>query len=215
MAVSLNSNALTLLSAAKDYLDVPASNTDYDDRVTRMINQASSLIESHTKRILVTQEHTEFYDGRKSNRIILNQFPIIGGSATGNKPLLYISQIRDFSTAVDPDGYYFNDNEIIYPSIFPKGTRNIKVVYSAGLGSVDPIAETNTLPPDLELACLDTILWLYDSRTDRRIGKTSKNKGDESVSYATGLPQRIAEYLDKGYTREEMPALAPVGIANR
>ena len=214
MAVTLNDNALTLLATAKDHLDLPAANTDYDDRVSRMLNQASSLIESHTKRILVTQEHTEFYDGRRNNRLITNQFPILGGSATGNKPVLYISANRSFTDPVDPDGYFFNDSELIYPNVFPRGRNNIKIVYNAGLGKVDTVAQTNTLPADLELACLDTVLWLYDSRTDRRIGKTSKNKGDESVAYSVGLPQEIVEFLDKGYTREEFPALAPVGIKN-
>jgi len=213
MSVALNTNALTLLSTAKDYLDIPSSLTDYDDRISRFINQASSLIESHTRRVLVTTTHTEFYDGRRSNRLQLNQFPIIGGSATDNKPELFFGTIN--LTAVDPDSYDFDESDLVYTPSFPKGTRNIKVIYQAGLGVVDSVAETNTLPADLELACLNTVLWLYDSQTDRRLGKESRSKGDESVSYSLGLPQEVIELLDKGYTREEMPALAPVGIRNR
>jgi hypothetical protein len=213
MSVSLNNNALTLLSTAKDYLDIPSSVADYDDRITRFINQASSLIESHTKRVLVTTTHTEYYDGRRTNRLQLNQFPIIGGSATDNKPELFFGP-RDF-TPVAADNYDFDESDIVYFSTLPKGTRNIKVIYQAGLGLVDAVAGTNTLPADLELACLNTVLWLYDSQTDRRAGKESRTKGDESVSYNLGLPQEVIELLDKGYTREEMPSLAPVGISNR
>jgi len=215
MPVALAENALTTLSAAKDYLDISDSYTDEDDRIIRIINRASGLIASHTSRVLVTQEHTELYDGRRSNRLILNEFPILGGTAAGGKPLLYLSGNRDFTEPVDPTKYYFNDNEIIYPDVFPKGTLNIKVIYQAGLGKVDSVAETNTLPDDLELACLITVLWLYDTQIDRRTGKNSKTKGDESVSYALGLPQEVVEILDKSYTRDELPALAPVGIKNR
>jgi len=215
MTVALNQNALTLLSTAKTYLDISATNTDYDDLVKQMINQASALISRHTQRILVTTEHTEFYSGRRMNSLILNQFPIVGGPATGNKPELFLDQSSVFTNPIDVDSYSFNSNEIIYPAFFSRGTRNIKVIYSAGLGQIDSNSGTTTLPADLELACLDTVLWLYDSRTDRRIGKDSKSKGDESVSYAQGLPQRIVEILDGGYTRNELPAFAPVGVENR
>jgi hypothetical protein len=210
--VTLKENALVDLQAAKIYMSVP---TDaYDEKIRMFINQASSMIESHTKRVLYSKEHSEYYDGRKNNRIIINQFPILGGSANGNKPVLYISANWDYSTPVDPNSYNFTDDEIVYNSVFPKGTRNIKVIYRAGLGNVDENAGTNTFPEDLQIACLMTVDWLYSSSTDKRIGKSSRNKGDESVGYSFGLPQEVVEILDKGYTRDEMPTMGSVGVRN-
>jgi len=213
--MALNANALTLLTTAKDHLDVPVDNNLYDDRIERMINQASGIIAGHTGRVLVNATHTEIYDGRRSNRIILNQYPITGGSATGGKPELWINSNGDFSgDPVDPANYSFNDNEIVYIRGFSKGTANIQVIYQSGLGKIDSVAQTNTLPSDLELACLDTVLWLYTSNTDRRIGLTSVSKSDESAAYFLGLPPHIEAILDANYTRLELPALAPVGVKN-
>jgi hypothetical protein len=212
--MALNTNALTLLVTAKDHLDIAPANTDYDSRIERVINQASELIASYCGRVLVDATHTEFYDGRRANKLTLQQYPITGGAATGGKPELFLGVSGAFDAPVDPDNYYFDDNDIVYPTGFSKGTRNIQVIYDAGLGIVDTGGGTNTLPADLELACLDTVQWLFDSNSDRRLGKTSVSKGDESVSYGQTLPQHITDLLDSRYVRFELPALAPVGVRN-
>lgn len=211
---TLNSNALTLLVTAKDHLDVAPSNTDYDNRICRMINQASELIASHCGRVLVDSTHTEYYDGRRTNKLTLHQYPVTGGAATGGKPEVFLGSSGSFDQALDPDTYYFDDNDIVYPSGFSKGTRNIKVIYNSGLGIVDTGGGTNTLPADLELACLDTVLWLWNSNSDQRIGRSSISKGDESVSYNLDLPPHITTILDARYTRQELPSMAPVGVKN-
>ena len=93
---TLNSNALTLLVTAKDHLDVAPSNTDYDNRICRMINQASELIASHCGRVLVDSTHTEYYDGRRTNKLTLHQYPVTGGAATGGKPEVFLGSSGSF-----------------------------------------------------------------------------------------------------------------------
>ena len=222
--MALNANALTLLATAKDHLDI--SDTSQDSRIERMINTASEFIARYCKRTLVTGTYTEYIDGRASNRLMLKEYPITGGPVTNtagdSTPQVWIdnSSVFGATSELDPDSYFIANgislvrvggtNALSSGIIWPKGYRNIKVVYNAGLGT----ATAGDLPSDLEQACLDYVMWLYDMRSDRRIGRNSKNKSGESVVFQSTLPPHIAELLEP-YVKIELPVEAPVGVANR
>jgi hypothetical protein len=215
--MALKSNALCLLSTFKEHAGYPANETQLDSRFERYINQASQFIENYCGRILVNASYDEYHDGRASNRLLLKQWPITGGPAlNGQKPSIWIDQDGNFAneSIVDPATYWVaNEIEIVRNGFWPKGYRNIKISYNAGLGAVNTVADTSSLPSDLELACLDYALWIYECNTDRRIGRNSKSKRDESVSFITDLPPHIAMILDK-YVRHEFSSDAPVGVRN-
>ena len=215
--MSLKSNALCLLVTLKDHLDIPASDTSLDSKLERVINVASQFIENYCGRVLVDASYDEFHDGRAGNRLLLKQWPITGGAAaSGTKPEVFVDESGAFGsgTEVDPDTYWVaNDIELIGTTVWPKGYRNIKVTYLAGLGTINTVAETNTLPSDLEQACLDYAEFIHTMNTDRRIGRSSKSKGDESVSFITDIPPHVTLILDK-YIRHEFPSDAPVGVRN-
>ena len=219
--MALKANALTDLATAKTHLEIPGADTTQDAKVERFINTASDFFEQYTGRKFITQTHTEYQDGRSTNRIMLRHWPITGGPADGNtKPELSIDSksVFDATSIVDPDNY-FVDSESTFElvlvgcsssgSTFPRGTRNIKVVYEAGYGTVG----AGDLPSDLVNACLDYVLWLYDRQNDRRIGRTNKSKGDENVSYEVSIPKSILDVLDNNYKRIDFAP--PVGVLNR
>lgn len=221
--MALKANALTDLATARIHLDIPASlvDADLDTRIERYINTASDFFETYCSRKFITQTHTEYQDGRSSNRIVLRQWPITGGPADGNtKPELSFDSRSAFdaTSVVDVSSYYV-DSESTFELVmvgcsssgttFPRGTRNIKVVYEAGYGTV----LAGDLPSDLVNACLDYVLWLYDRQNDRRIGRTNKSKGDENVSYEVSVPKSVMDILDNNYKR--MDFAPPVGVLNR
>lgn len=218
--MALKANALTDLATAKEHLEIPGADTTQDSKVERFINTASDFFETYCSRKFITQTHTEYQDGRGSNRIMLRQWPITGGPADGGtKPELFIdsNSVFDASSAVDVTSYYVDSEsefELVLigctteGSRFPRGTRNIKVVYEAGYGTVG----AGDLPSDLVNACLDYVLWLYDRQNDRRIGRTNKSKGDENVSYEVSIPQSIMNVLDNNYKRVDFAP--PVGVLN-
>jgi len=218
--MALKANALTDLDTAKTHLEIPLADATQDAKVERFINSASDYFQQYTGRKLITQTHTEYQDGRSSNRISLREWPITGGPADGaTKPELSIDSSSSFdsTSVVDPTNYFVDSEsgfELVLigcgssGSTFPRGTRNIKVVYEAGLGTV--LGED--LPSDLVDACLDYVLWKYDRQNDRRIGRTNKSKGDENVSYEVSIPQSIIDVLDK-YARIDFAP--PVGVLNR
>ena len=216
--MALKANALTNLATAKIHLEIPGADTTQDTKVERFINTASQFIESYCGRKFITQTFTEYQDGRLSNRIMLRQWPITGGPADGaTKPELSIDSRSAFGvdSVVDVSNY-FVDSESTFEIVligcgsnrFPRGTRNLKIVYEAGVGTV----VGDDIPDDLVNACLDYILWLYDRQNDRRIGRTNKSKGDENVTYEVSVPKSIIDTLDENYRR--IDHAPPVGVLN-
>ena len=213
--MALNANALTLLATQKEHLDIPALDTSFDSKLERLINTASAFIEGYTNRVVVTTTYTEYVDGRASNRIMLKQWPIQSVTSVH----IDASGVFDATSLVDPANYFVETGFGIgligcgssssVGGIWPKGTRNIQIIYDAGYGT----AAGGDIPNDIEQACLDYVMWLDDINTDRRVGRQTKSKGDESVSFVLDLPPHIAVLLDK-YVRSEFSAEAPVGVRN-
>lgn len=208
--MALAVNAFVSLSTAKDHLQIPPLVVNQDSRIERMVNTASAMIESYTNRSIVSKSIIEHQDGRSSNKILLNQYPFVTGPATGGKPRVWIDGLSNFNALaeVDPESYYV-DKEIMIiriSGIFPKGYRNIKLEYTAGLGLID------ALPADITWACLELVAWYYNTSSNHRIGVISQGKLGENVNFEQLLPKHI-ELLLQPYVRFEFPD-ASVGVRN-
>lgn len=213
--MSIKSNAMAYRNQVKDHLSIDYSITKYDLKMDMLIDVASKMIESLTKRKLTDQTITEYHDGRASNRIQPREWPITGGlAAGGTKPEIFVDHNSVFpaSSAIDDTRYFSDERDtnivLNQGSVFNKGYRNIKIVYDIGLGSVSQNdldgTGTNTLPSDLVYACLQLVSWYYHSTSSERIGVKSKGKGGESVTYETKIPEHIALLLEP-YERQEFP----------
>lgn len=208
----LNANALTLRATANLFMGITdGADAILDAETERLINTASEIIAKRCGRILHTATHTQYLDGSRTNRILLKQWPITGGPADGNtKPELFIDDKSYFAatTAVDVDEYFVDEDValVLIKGSFPKGTRNIKVVYEAGYGT----AAGGDIPSDLENICLEFVQYLNQKRHDRRLGLETKGKSGESVTYELGLPEYIDAMLEP-YKRIDFAASnAPV-----
>lgn len=201
MAVTLSSFALTSLETAKEHLDIPVSVTTSDDVVKRFINAATFKIESYCDRFFKKRIGiVEYQDGLSQDRILLNQWP-------AEKPSeLWIdakSEFTDTDKQLDSDDYQLElsgKGEGIGVVLtggcgrfFPKGTRNIKIVYDAGY---------DVIPDELEDACLWTVEFLYNMREDRRVGTSVKGKNQENITYLGALPEIVMLTLEN-YKRFE------------
>lgn len=202
MPVVLKSNALATLDEVKRHLSIGVANQD--DNLRTLINTASQFVESYCRRRLTIQSYTEYQDGRASNRLLLDQWPVIG------VPVIAFDQTGKFDGGeeiVDTDRYFVDPRSgdlVFVGGRPPKGYRNIRIEYQAGYGEVDDVEDTNTLPSDLTFACLQLVEWYYRSTTDQRVGQKSKGKNNETVSFETLLPDHIALILQP-YIRMEMP----------
>jgi hypothetical protein len=200
----LNVNALVLRATASTFLGITdGADAATDAETERLINVASEIIAKRTKRILYTVTHTDYFDGSRTNYLQLKQWPITGGPAAGaTKPEIFIDSRSLFAsgTEVDTDDYYVQDDVgiTLISGQFSKGTRNVKVVYEAGLGT----AVGADLPSDLENICLEFIQYLNQKHHDRRLGIETKGKSGESVTYELGLPAYIDAMLEP-YIRQD------------
>jgi uncharacterized phiE125 gp8 family phage protein len=202
--VALNANALVSLAIAKDHLSIQPGDVTRDTRIERFINTASAMIERYTHRKLITQSYVEYLDGNRQNRLLLKQWPITGGPAAGaTKPEVRVSDDPSFpaESALDPITYDV-DNELVaivlYSGTTVRGNRNVKVTYTAGLGTI----AGGDIPSDLQHACLELTLWYYLANSNNSIGTLSKGKAGETTDYEQLVPQHVAMLLEP-YVRHE------------
>ena len=209
--MALNSNALVTLATTKGFLGI--SDASLDSEVERLINTASQSIERITSRILVNATHTEYHNGRRSNMIQTRQWPITGGPSTNSKPQIFFDDdgTGSFSgSEVDDSEYWVHEMQtqiIRRTGNWPKGYRNIKVVYTAGYGAG---GDSASMPSDLENACLQFVAWEFRQNNDRRIGVDTKTKLGETVRYTQGVPQFIMELIHPFIRQEFSNTQVPV-----
>lgn len=207
MAFTIDPNALTTLANVRQHLGITKVDANLDDILTRMINSATFKIENFLDRRVKKRAYTHYFDGRQNDRLLLKEWPI-------DKPtVLAIDSDSLFPTEteldatdfeIDPDGGDSPYGIILLGGRqFPKGRRNIKVVYEAGFDDV------STDVPDIEEACLFTVEFLFDMRDDRRIGISSKSKNNENTSFLGDLPEFVVGMLQK-YQRTDFFSTVPV-----
>lgn len=208
--MALNSNALVPLATAKTFLGI--SGTSFDTEIERLINVCSQSIERICMRTLVNAQHTEYHHGGRTSHLQLREWPITGGPSANSKPQVFIDDSSNFTadTEVDDSNIFIDEmaTSIVYKDgIWPRGTRNIKVIYDAGLGVGGAAA---AMPSDLEDACLQYVRWQYQANNDRRHGIDQKTKNNETVRFTQGIPPFIMALIGP-HVRTEFPvSTAPV-----
>lgn len=172
---------LTYLTEVKDHLGI--SDTSQDSRIDKLITRASRRIMSFCDRRFIEETYTEYQHGRRSDSIVLRQWPAA-------KPTeLYIDNSSEFaaSTLIDSDDYNIMHDQLVVllnGRRFHVGTRNIKVVYTAGYLFAN-------LPEDIVDNANRLVEYMYQMVEERRIGMRSKGKQGESTSYVLDIPEFI------------------------
>lgn len=182
--MALNANALTSVAVAKDHLGIPASDPSQDGRVERFINVCSDRIANYCNRQLVSGAVTEKVHGGMSNMLMLREWPVTSIQS------ISVDLIGQFSqdSVIDPSRYrIIDDGTVVYDSVFPYGYGNVQVCYTAGY---------QTIPGDLEMACLLFVEWLYRFRNTGSIGRSAISKGDEHTTILQDIPGIIKSMID-------------------
>lgn len=191
--MALNANALTTLVMAKSYLKIPTGETSMDAMIELFINASSQMLESETDRKLKAQSIIEIHHGRQSNIVMLNEWPVNSitsvsiGSGQSDPP----TPIPSTDYAIGDEG----NSLILLSGRFPRGYNNVNVTYNGGF---------TTVPADLEHACLWMVFYYRMMRESGDIGRTSKGKGDESVSILQEAPLDVKNAIAR-YRRMEIP----------
>lgn len=190
---TLNANALTTLARTKEELDIPTANTDFDDQIIQYINAVSDVIEKTTNRSFQSTTYTHRFTGRGINWIVAKEFPIT--SITD----VWVDQTYAFATPLAATDYFIQDEAffvrltegVFWPGGAPLA---IKVEYTAGY---------TTIPDGLQQACIEWVRLVYLSQSDRRIGRTSKSKQGETLSFENDIPVMVKSLIAP-YRRERV-----------
>lgn len=201
MPVTLSPYALTTLDTAKEHLGIPVSQTQFDDLVKRFINSATDKIETYCDRFFKERAGlVEYHDGFANDRLLLGQWP------AAKPDELWIDSTGEFTDVtkkLTADQYELDLSArgegigvvLTKRCMFPRGTRNIKIVYDAGY---------TTIPAALEDSCLWLVEFLYDMRNDRSITVQTKGKNQENTTFREDLPAIVKDTL-AAYKRAEWP----------
>lgn len=158
-------NNLVTLNELKAYLDISTTDTDYDDRLERVINAVSTNFNNATNRLLKARNITEYKDSDGSDTIRLDQFPINSTAAT-----ISIYNCSHTPRDYTADEKASSDDILIYPllgkvrlitSAFYEGYQTVKVVYNGGYTEI---------PFDLKQACLMICGRLWKREKDKLDG---------------------------------------------
>lgn len=201
--MALNTNALISLEDMKAWLGLTI--TDYDMKVETYINAASQYVEKYLDRELDRQEYTENYDGVRSNRLHLWNYP-------ADKPSsIIVSNNWDFSNAdpIDVADYTITRDSVVVvkSGTFGRGNQSIQVTYKAGYNTPNAaLQDGEDLPSDIRMAAILYVQWLWDKDKNKTVGYESKSKQNQNTKYVQGLPKEIDQMLEN-YKRTEFTGL--------
>lgn len=196
---------LVVISDVLGYLPVRSGNDAFDERISMLIDVATTQIETATNRYFTFQAHTEYFNtvdtaskrydfGGSTNesglythsrpiRYVLKGIPV---SASANFAVYYDTRrVFGAETEISTTDYILNRESGILTLRSPmrEGENYLKVVYSAGY-DVDPSNSFLVdVPTDLKLACVTQVIHLFGRLTPDNIGVDS-DRGTKSVDAA-------------------------------
>lgn len=192
------------LAQVKDWLGIPASNTDDDSMIQGLITSFSQFVINKTGILSFNsvQNYVDVYDGNGNYRIFLNNRPIttvssviIGAytvpqSTSLTSPGWFIEQSKK-SIAFRSVGSALMPPQSIYPYSFVSGVGNIQISYSAGY---------TRCPLDLQEACFKSVAIYYRRKDYIDLASKSLSAGagvSGTITYRLwDLPPEIKSVID-------------------
>ncbi len=171
---------LTTTAAVKAYKAI--TGTELDALIDALVLRASAAIEAYLSRKIESAAHVEIRAGNGGRSMMLEQYPVTAVSAVTINGQT-IPQSSGFGTA----GWRLANRSIVLEGYsFARGNANVQIDYTAGYQSV---------PADIEQACIETILLALERRS--HIDVSSKSLAGETVSFITAdLPPSARKALD-------------------
>ncbi len=181
---------IATVGEVKTYLGI--TGTSDDERLSNLVNECSKIIESYIDRKIKRRKYIEYYDGDGISGVLhLNHYPVAGVSALYDDPSRTFTDSYLIATS---DYVVYKEEGIIKlvgdtltgaDYVFAKSRQGIKVIYSAGYG---------TVPYDLQLACKEFVAHEYKKVQERRFGISSRSVRGTTESFEKfieGIPESI------------------------
>lgn len=150
-----------------------------------LIGVVSSIVESYCNRTFEKTDYNKLYNGNGLDYIFVENYPINSITSLTEEDKNGTTTYTYASTE-----YVFNNEGIITLRgyRFTSGLQNIRIQYNAGYQS---------LPKDLEYACIQFVLFLYNDRRGEKLGIRYKALGDGGTeAYQVGIPDKVKMVLN-------------------
>ncbi len=189
---TLGSFALIQLEDVREALQFEtAEAVSENNLLVSLINRTSSRMETYCGRNFKVREYTEYQDGDGTPTVFTDHYPITSVSSLwDDTEREFTDSSNDLLSSADYMIYSDEGSIRLYndETTFNKGYQNIKITYSGGY---------ETLPGDLEEACLDWVLTLYRKIKDRTHGYMTKSASGASVLIdLKAIPESVKAVLD-------------------
>lgn len=195
---------LVTVDEVKDFIKTKSTFTGNDAIYLSLATKATKLIEQYCRRTFDKKEYIEFFGTRKAGRVILDLYGATqqGYLEQNETQKFYLSNtpidtLADFEVFFDPQRVWDEDSKLS-ESIYWLDTKagvlsistyvgatehSVKVVYTAGYDVVnDTLSES--APEDLKLACLVTVVNLFNRMQDRTFGLRQSGEDDHAPDFS-------------------------------
>jgi len=155
-----------------------------------LISAASRACLNYLGRDIHLRTLTQYIDGNGHDRFVLDETPVVSITS------LSVDTERSFATALESTKYRVDSETgivTLYGVTLPDVLDCVKVVYEAGY---------DTIPEDIEAACVDTIQMMKRRLTGATAGVTSRTMADGGTeTLETVAPTDFAKLLLGQYRR--------------
>jgi hypothetical protein len=189
---------LVSLDCYKEYKDI--NNPDRDGKLQSLITRVSALIETYCNRKFIDYSinpKVEWHDG-KTNRIFLNEFPVINVVSVKTSDDGGVNQTTLTEASSDKDGYFVDleEGEVFTQQAVNNFIDSYDVPYRSGEVEYTAGYLEGELPADLELAILDLVHY-YESNENIPNKSLLGGTIDNPQPYlANSFPPAIRRVLD-------------------
>lgn len=175
--MALGAYAICSLTEAKNFLGFKDEYTDLDSYIESLIDAASLAIEARIENKVADQTVSdEILSGTGEDILKPRYSPIVSVTTLQYRT----APDEDWQTLESTAAYILVDPLwdyiMLYDTMFPVGTRNIRMTYVAGY---------ETIPGDLWLVCIEKVadMFLQSKKGGGRFGITSTTNQGQSTSY--------------------------------
>lgn len=176
--------ALTTLDKVREWLALKNLNAPPPEDLQRVLNAASTFVENYLGFKVLRHTVTEQRDGNGKTEMMLKEHYVLSFTS-----VTISGQAFPESPDYQQRGWRHADWWIMLQGgdVFPRGRRNITLVYEAGF---------DVVPADIEQAVIDLCALRYKEKD--RIGIQSKSLAAETISFIiTELSPSQRAVLDK------------------
>lgn len=182
---ALNGVTLTVTVLTTDTFSIGVNTSSYptytsgglfnpdDIDLTRLLNSFSAVFERETRRTIAETDYVYRCDGNGKSELFLPEYPITEVASVIIDGTAIDAAEENEDTGEYSEGWYLEDNVLYLEGYtFPRGSRNVRVAYSAGYG---------TVPDDIQQCIISMVAYQY--RGKGHIGLRSEASSEKTTYF--------------------------------